>query len=208
MSTSEIFWNILKNFRDDTIVIQLLLIIGALIAFFLAFYRPGKQTDAFVKLFLFFAFAWNGIACFIVYCGKSPTAKFLGGPLYLVVAVLFLFDLFFTKKIKFNFPLNNWRRRISVFLIILSFLFPVFGILTGHGFIALSMFPCPLAGYTLALLCAAYPQDDKAIGILVMIWAFVNISKCFGYVNCYEEIVVVAAAFYYLFLLKTDASPA
>ena len=206
MATSETFWNILIDFRDDTYIIQLLLIIGALISFWAVLYHPGKRTDLYTKVFLSFAFAWNGIVCFMIYCGKSLIAKFVGGPLYIVIAYLFLMDLIFTKKTNFNFPAKGLKRYIPIFFIVCSFLFPVFGLFTGHGFIAFPMFPCPLAGFTIALLCATFPQVDKTIGILVSSWTFINISKCLGYVNCYEEIVVVIAGFYYLFLLKVDNS--
>jgi hypothetical protein len=206
VTPTEAFWNVLREFRDDTLIIQIILTIAASISVWLILFRPGKRTDSFTKIFLSFAFAWNGVACFIIYCGKSMIAKFLGGPLYLVIAFLFLIDLFFTKKTEFSFPDKGWRRNMPLFFITLALLFPVLGILTGHGFIALPMYPCPLAGFTLALLCAALPRTDKTICTLTLIWAFVNIPKCFGHVNCYEEITLVLTGFYGLFVLKIDSS--
>ena len=50
---------------------------------------------------------------------------------------------------------------MAFIFVILAFLFPVFGMLSGHGMIALPGVPCPLAIFTLALLSAAMPRVDN-----------------------------------------------
>jgi len=202
MTQTEIFWNLLKGFRDDTMVVQVLLIIGMLIVSWLVFTKPGKATDAFTKLFLAAAFLWNAVACFLFVCGKSPVAKFLGAPLYSVIGFLFLVDLFITGKTHFEVPRSTGMRLATTFFILLAFLFPVLGYLTGHPMIALPGYPCPLAGFTLALLAAAAPRADRGIYILTLIWAFVNIPKSFGYMDCYEETTLVLTGFYALAVFK------
>lgn len=202
MTQTEIFWNLLKDFRDDTMIVQILLILGMLMVSWLVFTKPGKVTDTFTKLFLATAFIWNSIACFLFVCGKSPVAKFLGGPLYAVIGFLFLVDLFITKKTHFRVPDSMGMQLATAFFILLAFAFPFLGYFTGHPMIALPAFPCPLAGFTLALLAAAAPKADRGIYILTLIWAFVNIPKSFGYVDCYEETTLVLTGFYALTVLK------
>lgn len=202
MTQTEIFWNLMKEFRDDTLIVQLLLVLGMLITTWLVFTRPGKTTDAFAKLFLAGAFLWNAIACFLLACGGSITAKVIGGPLYSAIGFLFLVDHFITKKTHFAVSSSRGMQMATTFFILLAFLFPVLGYLTGHPMIALPGYPCPLAGFTLALLAAAAPKVDKSIYGLTLVWAFVNISKCFGHVGCYEEITLVITGFYALGMLK------
>jgi hypothetical protein len=47
------------------------------------------------------------------------------------------------------------------------------------------------------------PRVDGTIYALVLIWAFVNIPKVFGLVNCYEEVTLVLTGFYALAVYKT-----
>lgn len=202
MSQTEIFWTILKDFRDDTLIIQLLLTLGMIIVTGLIFMRPGKGTDAFTKLFLAAAFIWNAIACFLFACGQSMIAKFLGTPLFSAIGFLFLVDLFLTKKTHFAVPHSLSVRLATVFFILLAFLFPLLGYFTGHPLIALPGYPCPLAGFTLALLAAAAPRVDRSIFHLTLIWAFVNIPKAFGHLDCYEEVTLVLTGLYALAMVK------
>jgi len=202
MTQTELFWNILRDFRDDTMVVQIVLIIAMTLVTWRVFLKPGKATDIFVKLVLSGAFFWNAVACFLFACGKSPMAKFLGGPLYAVIGFLFLIDLFVTGNTHFSVPRNTGMRLATGFFILLAFLFPVLGAFTGHPLVALPGFPCPLAGFTLALLAAAAPRVDRTLYYLTLIWAFVNIPKVFGYVDCYEETTLVVTGFYALGMLK------
>ena len=203
MNPTDAFWNTLRQFRDDTLAMQLVLLIGYCVVIYRIAKKPGTATDTLVKGFLALAFFWNGVACFLIYCWDNMIAKFLAGPLYIVIAFLFLVDMFATKKTSFTFAVSPARRAATYFFVLLAFLFPVLGIFTGHGMIALPTFPCPLAGFTLALLAAAVPRVDGTIYALVLIWAFVNIPKVFGLVNCYEEITLVLTGFYALAVYKT-----
>lgn len=203
MNPTDAFWNTLRQFRDDTLAIQVVLLLGYCVTVYRIAKKPGNATDLLVKGFLSLAFLWNGIACFLIYCRENIIAKFLAGPLYIVIAFLFLVDMFATRKTTFTFALSPARRTATYFFILLAFLFPALGFFTGHGMIALPAFPCPLAGFTLALLAAAAPRVDGTIYTLVLIWAFVNIPKVFGWVNCYEEVTLVLTGFYALAVYKT-----
>ena len=203
MDPADAFWNTLREFRYDTLIIQALLVIGYLFTIWRIAKKPGHRTDSLVKVFLAAAFLWNGVACFLLYCWDYSIARFLAGPLYIVVGFLFIVDLLGPKKIRFTFSVPPLRRAAVAFFILLAFLFPVLGIFTGHGMIALPGFPCPMAGFTLALLTAAIPNIDRTILALLLVWAFVNIPKVFGFVNCYEEITLVLTGFYALWVYKT-----
>lgn len=112
-------------------------------------------------------------------------------------SLLFL-DLIISKKTHFEISRSIGVQLATASFILLALLFPVLGYLTGY--------PCPLAGFTLALL-AASPKTDRDIYFLTLIWAFVNIPKCFEYMNCYEEATLVATGVYALGMLKYRETP-
>lgn len=203
MSKTEIFWNILRTFKDDTLIMQIVLVALSLVAAYRVFFKPGENSDILMKMFLSFAFAWNGIACFLIYCGKSPMAAFLAGPLYLCISFLLAVDLLVRKRISFRLPEEPWHKYLTLLLMGLVYMFPAIGMALGHGFVVFPMFPCPLAAFALVLFSASAPHIDRDIFVLVLIWAFVNIPKCFGLYDCYEEIILCSIGFYSLYFLKT-----
>lgn len=197
MKTIEPFWVTLQSFRDDTFAVQMLIIAAYLGILFLIARREGVRTDVIVKIILSAIFIFNGIACFLMYFGKIPIAKFFAGPLYIAIGYLFIVDIY-AKRIHFTFNISKIRRFFSFLFIILSFLFPVFGILSGHGMIALPGVPCPLAIFTLAILSASMPRVDNIVVFMLLSWVLVNVPKIFGHVECYEEIIFILAGAYIL----------
>ena len=199
------FWTILRKFKGDTLPVQILLILLSLFALYGVFAKPSKASDKGMTAFLAVAFAWNGVACFLIYCGKSPMALFVGGPLYLVISFLFLIDLLVTGKCSYRLPDAPLHQGLVGVLLLCVYLFPFAGMALGHGFVVLPMFPCPLAAFALVLFAAA-PRIDRDIFVLLLVWAFVNIPKCLGLFGCYEEVVLCASGFYSLYVVKTRAT--
>ena len=197
MSPMEPFWMTLQRFRDDTFPIQMLIVAAYVGIVFLIASREGRKTDVLVKLLLSGMFVFNGVVCFLTYFKELPVAKFFAGPLYLALGYLFLVDMI-AGRIHFTFRVSPWRMFLAFFFVILAFLFPVFGMFSGHGMIALPGVPCPLAIFTLALLSAAIPHVDTLIVFMLLSWVLVNVPKIFGHVSCYEEIALVLAGAYVL----------
>lgn len=197
MKNVEPFWMTLQSFRDDTFIVQIFIIIAYLCILFLITKQEGSRTDVIIKIILSSIFIFNSIVCFLIYFNELPMAKFFAGPLYLAIGYLFLVDIM-AKRIHFTFNISPLRRFLAFTFIILTFLFPVFGMFSGHGMIALPGVPCPLAIFTLALLSAAIPRVDNIIVFMLLAWVLVNIPKIFGYVGCYEEIILILAGAYVL----------
>ena len=206
MTSTEAFWSVLAVYTSETLPVQIILIVAALISTYFVFAKPGDRSDNLMKAFLSFAFAWNGIVCFLLYCGKNPIALYLGAPLFVVISVLFAVDLFFTKKIKFKLPDVKWQEYLTIVFLFLVFMYPVIGlglshIFPGHGY-ALPMLPCPLAAFTLVLLAAAIPNVDRVIYILVFVWVLRNLPKTIlGQFACYEDYILLGIGVYSLIIL-------
>ena len=126
MPTTETFWNQMEAYNNATLPVQIIMIVIAVILTCFVFAKPNTKINILMKVFLSLAFAWNGIVFFLIYA-KGPISYFLGAPLFITVAVLFAVDIF-TKKIEFRFPDLKWQKYVTIFWVLLVFLYPLIGL--------------------------------------------------------------------------------
>jgi hypothetical protein len=207
MISTEVFWTQVGAYNETMWPIVIAMTIAAAFLAFRVFLRPGAGTDAWLKAFLSFAFAWNGIVFFLVYA-KNPLSTFTGVPLFIIVSLLFAVDIW-GKKIHFRTPEATWKKGWTVFWIALVFLYPVIGWPLGHIYpkTLLPMFPCPLTTFAIALVAAAAPNVDKKVFIALLPWALMALPKCFGALGCYEDCILFASGVYGLVELIRNWKP-
>jgi hypothetical protein len=196
MISTEAFWTRVGVYNETTWPLQLVLVVAAAVLTYMVFARPGRKTDRWMKAFLSFAFAWNGVVLFLFYL-KNPVSMFTGTPLFIIVAVLFAVDIF-TQKTQFRLPDARWRQGLTMLWILLAFLYPLIGWPLGHTFpqVLTPLFPCPLTVFALALVAAAAPNVDKKVFVFLLPWALMGLPKCFGGLDCYEDCILFAAGVY------------
>jgi hypothetical protein len=170
--------------------------IAAVFLTYRVFSRPGTMTDTWLKAFLSFAFAWNGIVFFLVYV-RNPISTFTGAPLFIIVSLLFVVDIW-TNRTHFRPPEARWKKVLTVSWIVLVFLYPLIGWPLGHAYpqMLLPMFPCPLTVFAIALVAASAPNVDKKVFALLLPWALLALPKCFGALDCYEDCILFASGVY------------
>jgi len=201
MST-ETFWLRVGAYNEATLPIQAVMIIAAVILTYLVFAKPGAKTNVWMKAFLSFAFAWDGVVFFLIFL-KNPVSMFTGAPLFIAVSVLFVVDIF-TKKTKFHLPDAKWKKGLTIVWLLLVALYPLVGwVFWGHAYpqMLLPLFPCPLTVFAIALVAAATPNMDKKVFIALLPWALMGLPKCFGALDCYEDCILFAAGIYGLIVL-------
>lgn len=188
-------------YNDATFPVQIIMVVIAVILTYFMFAKPGAKTNILMKVFLSFAFAWNGIVFFLIYA-KGPISTFLGAPLFIIVAILFAVDIF-TKKIEFRFPDLKWQKYITISWVLLVFLYPLIGLVLGHSYpkTCMPMAPCPLTVFAIALVTAAIPKVDKKVYVLLLPWALMSLPKCLGALECYEDCILFGAGIYGLIML-------
>lgn len=198
---TETFWTQVGAYNEATSLVQAALVIAALALTYRVFTEPGVKTDALMKAFLAFVFAWNGVVFFLVFV-RNPISTFSGVPLFLIVAALFAVDIF-TKKTEFRLPNARGKRALTVFWILLAFLYPMVGWALGHVYpkTCTPMMPCPLTVFALALVAAAVPNVDRKIYVFLLPWALMGLPKCLGALDCYEDCILFAAGVYSLIVL-------
>jgi len=200
MST-ETFWTQVGAYNEATLLVQVVLVIVAAVLTYRVFARPGAKTDMLMKAFLSLAFAWNGVVFFLIFV-RNPISTFTGVPLFLIVATLFAVDIF-AKKTQFRLPDAKWKKGLTVFWILLAFLYPFIGWALGHVYprTCTPMMPCPLTVFALALVAAAVPNEDRKVYVFLLPWALMGLPKCLGALDCYEDCILFAAGVYSLIVL-------
>jgi hypothetical protein len=196
MASTEVFWTRVGTYNEATWPISIAMIVAAAFLTYRLFLRPSAKTDMWTKAFLSFVFAWNGLVFFLIFT-KNPISMLFGAPLFIVVSLLFGVDIF-AKKTHFQPPAATWKKRLTIFWIVLVFLYPVIGWPLGHVYpkTLLPMFPCPLTVFAIALVAAAAPNVDKKVFILLLPWALMGLPKCFGALDCYEDCILFASGVY------------
>jgi len=201
MST-ETWWNQIGTYNNAIFPMQIIIMIVAIILTYFLFAKPGTKTNKLMKAYLAFTFAWNGIIFFLIF-GKELPGIFLGAPLFIIVAILFAWDIF-GNKTQLRFPDIKWQRYLMMFWILLAFLYPLIGLAFGHYYPKTCIFgvmPCPTTVFALALLVAAIPKVDKKVYVLLLVWALPAFGKCLGALNLYEDCVLFWTGIYALIML-------
>jgi hypothetical protein len=196
MMSTELFWTRVALYNGATWPIVVVMTVAAAYLTYRVFFRPGIWTDVWMKAFLSFAFAWNGIVFFLVYV-RNPISTFTGVPLFILTSLLFAVDIW-GKKTHFQSPEATWKKGLTVFWIALAFLYPAIGWPLGHVYpeTLLPMFPCPLTVFAIALVAAAAPKVDARVFALMLPWALLALPKCFGVLDCYEDSILFGSGVY------------
>lgn len=203
MVNAETFWTQVGFFNEATLPVQLMFLIVAVIVTYLVFLKPGEKTDMWIKVFFALAFTWNGVVFFLIYA-RNPISIYFGAPLFIILAVLFVVDIF-KKRIKFSVPDAKWKKNLTILWVLLVFLYPLFGFPLGHIYprMLTPIMPCPLTVFALVLVVAAIPMVDRIIYVLLLLWALAGLPKCLGVLDCYEDCILFAAGVYgFIFLVK------
>lgn len=202
MMSTETWWNQIGTYNNAIFPMQIIIMIVAIILTYFLFAKPGTKTNKLMKAYLSFTFAWNGIIFFLIF-GKELPGIFLGAPLFIIVAILFAWDIF-GNKTQLRLPNIKWQRYLMMFWILLAFLYPLIGLAFGHYYPKTCIFgvmPCPTTVFALALLVAAIPKVDKKVYVLLLVWALPAFGKCLGALNLYEDCVLFWTGIYALIML-------
>ncbi len=202
MWNTEKWWNQVGVYNDAVFPMQIITLAVAVVLTYFIFAKPGTRTNQMIKAYLSFTSAWNGIVFFLIF-GKELPGTLLGAPLFIIVAILFAWDIF-ANKTQFRLPDARWQRYLTVFWILLAFLYPLVGLAFGHRYPETCTFgamPCPTTVFALALLASAIPRVDKKVYVLLLVWALPALGKCLGVLELYEDCVLFWAGVYALIML-------
>lgn len=114
----QVFWNVIGQYNQNTIIIQVILLIFTVLALSLSY---TNKVACLAKLMLGIANLFIGMI-FFGYYGTQPIQKYFAFPLYLICGFLFLYECLHNK--------NDILEKPNLFQIILLLLLTIWG-LTG-----------------------------------------------------------------------------
>jgi hypothetical protein len=200
--SAETFWARVGLYNEALWPVQAALIIIAAFLTHRLIARPGPRTDVWMKAFLSFAFAWDGIVVFLVYL-RNPISMAIGTPLFILVAILFAVDIW-AQRTAFKLPDTRWGQVLTFVWLALVVCYPLTGwVFLGHAYprTLLPTMPCPLTVFAITLVAAAAPRVDRKGFVALLPWALMGLPKCFGALDCYEDCILFASGVYGLIVL-------
>ncbi len=77
MPITDTFWNQMGLYNEATFSVQIAMIVLVVVLTYFVFVKPGTKSNTLMKVFLSFAFSWNGIVFFLIFA-KSSISTLIG----------------------------------------------------------------------------------------------------------------------------------
>lgn len=199
------WWNVFTGYNQAIYPLQWIVMALAALLVLLQLSRPSVRKNRTLMLFLSAANLWNGCMFFIVIgTGLPSPLRFLQGALFIAAGIFLGIDAIRATSF-IRMPTGRLPRVFTVLLLLLTFAYPLIGLLRGHGpfqFVYPGTLPCGTTALTLLLLSTALPKTGKPAYILLLLWAipFAPLIQIpvFG---VYEDAIMFIAGIYALVLL-------
>ena len=191
MKSADIFWQVIQQYNNGTILLQILISLFILGSIFIAYLTTLTWIP---KLLLAITDLFIAIVFFLIY-DKSSIGYYFAFPLFTLLGILLVID----SIAKRNDSIKKIKG-ISVILLVLTLLYPVISLLLGHVFPkqVLYILPCPVICINIVVY-SRYSNLSTIILILMTIWALTGI-KAFLF-NAYEDLILFIHSFYSIYLL-------
>jgi hypothetical protein len=214
MIARERFWEIMRTYNMQIWPVQLVMYLVALFLVIWLFVKPSKVQGLLLEIYFATAFAFTGIAFYMVLAkgmaGNSYGNYFLG-LLFLVVSALFIVDVF-RHGLFFGAPAVGLRKYGTPILTVCTFCYPLIGLLLGYNFresIMPGTFPCPTIALCLLVLTTALPNVRRIMSIILLFCAipFTLPFQVMRY-GVYEDVILFITGIYSLVFLVRYWRPA
>jgi hypothetical protein len=201
MKSADSFWNVIALYHQQTFWNEIIMTSIGVALTFLIYLKPADLFQRLMKIYLSISFAWVSIV-FSRSMDNSPLSLYFVGPLFLLIAILFLTDLQ-SHKIIFTWPGGLWQNLVTLILFALVMGYPLLSFLLGHRYPAITTpyLPCPLTAFPLILLSASLPHVDRKMYILLLVWAMMALPKGFGLFNVRKDSNLFLIGIYSLMML-------
>lgn len=188
---TQVFWNVIGQYNQNTILIQIILFILTVLAVLLSY---TNKIACCAKLMLGITNLFIGIVFFGCF-GTQPIQKFFAFPLYLLCGFLFLYEGFRNKSDTLEKP-----DLFQTVLLLLYCLYPLISFLSGNRFpqMVTYIMPCPIVSLSIAVY-AGYKRKNKLLLLLLTIWGLTGIKSIIF--AAYEDIILFICGIYGVYLL-------
>lgn len=200
--TLERFLNYASRYNLDLYPSQYLMLGLGLIAILLVFFRT-KHSSRFISGILAFFYGWIGIEFYMIYFKEFMPIPFVFGILFIVQALIFIFEGTIRNRINFQFKAD--LHGLTGALLIFYGIFGYQGLeyLLGRGYpemLSFGMFPCPTLIFSLGILLWTGKKFPPYILIFPLINALSGFIPAFM-IGIIEDIGLIISGLLALFML-------
>lgn len=191
---TEIFWQVIGNYNQQTYNFQIVLLATITIAVILSYFHIVNWS---AKLALGITNLFIGITHFAIF-GKMPIQYFFAAPLFICVGLLFLYVCIKHPKDTFKKP-----NIIQIILLTLYLLYPLISILLGNRFphMVTYIMPCPIISLSIVLY-ASYGKRNLLLLVLMTVWGLTGVKAFIA--NAYEDIILLICGIYGTIIIIKD----
>lgn len=191
---AEAFWNVIGRYNQDTMVMQIILLILIAVLIILS-YTDKMKFGA--KVILGIANLFIGVVFFGCY-GTEPIQKYFALPLYISCGILFLYEAWHNRNDQLN--KFNW---FQVMLLVLYGLYPIISFLLGNTFpqMVTYVMPCPIVSLSITIY-AGYSHKNRLLLALLTIWGLTGIKSVIF--SAYEDIILLICGVYGVYWLVKE----
>ena len=190
MKTAELFWNVIGDYNQSTVAINIIFSTVTIGILLYAQYRQGVGVSRLMKLWFGIESLYIAVVFFFIHDG-SGTALLLGGPLFIIISALLILD---------SMKPAVMRRANPVEIVLYSVisLYPMFSFILGHEYprMVLPLMPCPLVSYILVTY-TRYEKRNLILELLLVFWAVTGLPKAVIF-NVPEDIILFLAGIYFI----------
>jgi len=186
-----IFWEIIGEYNNKTIVIQIILFISGVFAFILSYTGKIKWI---IKFTLGIIILFIGIVHFGYY-GTEMIQKYFAFPLFIISGLLFIFE-----SIKNKQDILEKFNKIQFILLILFLLYPLISFILGNRFpkMVTLIMPCPIISVSIVIY-SAYKIKNKLLLVCIALWGLTGVKAFVA--NAYEDIILLICGIYCIYVL-------
>lgn len=193
---AESFWNVIANYNQATVYVQMILGICLILSCILArkdtFRWLPKMVYGMVCIFL-------AIVFFLIF-GTEPIQFYFAFPLFLILGSVFIFEAFKNKEENFQkFTKLQW------ILVVLVLIYPMTSIVQGKSFpeMLLYIMPCPVVCIGI-IIWQSYNRRNLISLILLTIWGLTGVKAYFF--HAYEDLILLGMGILALAILIKEIS--
>jgi len=202
--TVDQFFQVFESYNTFWFPGQILILLPALVAFFLIFSKTGNHR--FITLFLGLLWLWNGISYHWLFFASINPAAWVFGGIFVLQGILFLQDALGRGKLSYQSgkPFSTWSGYL--FILIGWLIYPAIGYLIQGDFshvISLGL-PCPTTILTFGFLMLVPGKIRWYFLVIPTIWAVIGFTAALNF-GVYQDVLLpVATIWFFLSRLIPD----
>jgi hypothetical protein len=188
---ADIFWEIIGQYNNKTILIQVFLFALLISSFFLSYTGKSKWM---IKLSLGIIILFIGIVHFGIY-GTENIQKYFALPLFIACGFLFIYECTKNKSDVLG-KFDKWQVALSILYI----LYPIISFIFGNRFpkMVTYIMPCPIISISI-IIYSGYRNKNRLLLFLMVLWGITGVKAFF--VNAYEDLILLACGIYCINIL-------